>query len=204
MRLGLTLALERSTEFTICGEVGTVPAAYESVTRLRPDFIVLDFEIGGQNSVEFVRELAARCPPALILAYTGLPELTYAWRIFQAGGHGYLMKDGDIDHLPDALRVLAAGRRYASATVQAELFQKFASGRQGPPMGDPLHSLSAREIQILRLVGLGRTLGQLAEELNLSGKTVGTHRERLKNKLGSETASELARLAGSWVGAGRV
>jgi two-component system invasion response regulator UvrY len=204
MRLGLTLVLERSARFRVCGSVGSPAEAYQCVGQLNPDFIVLDFEIGGQHGVECVRDMVALYPPALILAYTGLPELTYAWRVFQAGGHGYLMKDDDVERVPDALEVLAQGRRYASTTVQAELFQRFASGKQRPLIGDPLHSLTAREIQVLRLLGLGRTLAQMSEELNLSVKTLGTHRERLKNKLGADTANELARLAGSWVGAGRV
>jgi two-component system invasion response regulator UvrY len=204
VRLGLTLALERAGGFAVCGEAGDVASARESVTRLRPDVVVLDLGLGGRDGVELVCELRALHPAGKILVFSALPELTYARRVFQAGGHGYLMKDEGAEHVPAALETLARGERYASAAVRAALFQEFAGG--AAPLGprDPVATLSARELQVLRLLAAGRALGDIARELKLSVKTGGTHRERLKNKLGVDTARDLVRVADELLRQGRV
>ena len=204
VRLGLTLALERAGGFAICGEAGDVARAREGVARLRPDFVVLDLALGGRDGLELVRELTALGPAARILVFSAQPEQTYARRVFQAGGHGYLCKDDGVEKVPAALLALARGERYASPAVQAALFQEFAGGARPSAARDPLASLTPRELQILHLLGAGRAIGDIARELHLSVKTVGTHRERLKNKLGAETARELARVADEFRRAGRM
>jgi len=204
VRLGLTLALERAGGFAVCGEAGDVASARESVSRLRPDFVLLDLGLGGRDGVELMRELLALHPAAKVLVFSAFPELTYARRVFEAGGHGYLMKDDGTEQVPAALATIARGERYASAAVQAALFQEFA--RRAAPSGprDPVATLTARELQVLRLLAGGRALGDIARELKLSVKTIGTHRERLKNKLGVDTARDLALVADELLREGRV
>jgi DNA-binding NarL/FixJ family response regulator len=203
VRLGLTLALERAGGFVVCGEARDVPGARESVARLRPDFIVLDLALGARDGVELVRELALLHPAGRSLVFSALPELTYARRVFAAGGHGYLMKDDGAETVPAALAALARGERHASRAVQAALFQEFTAGAKPLQGRDAVAALSPRELQILRLVAAGRSLSEMASELSLSVKTIGTHRERLKNKLGVDTARELASAAESLVRSGR-
>src|SRR5205823_2863014 len=114
------------------------------------------------------------------------------------------MKDEGAEQVPAALATIARGERYASAAVQAALFQEFARSTAPLDPRDPVATLSARELQVLRLLGAGRTLGDIARELTLSVKTVGTHRERLKNKLGVDTAHDLVRVADELLREGRV
>lgn len=205
VRLGLTLALERAGGFEVCGEAGDVAAARAAVAELRPEFLVLDLALGGRDGIELLRELAAAQPGLRVLVFSAQPEQTYARRVFQAGGHGYLMKDDGVEKVPAALRAIGRGERVASAAVQAAMFQDFARGATPPCAGvDPIAGLSTRELQVLRLLGAGRALGDIARELSLSVKTIGTHRERLKDKLGAENARELARVADALVRAGRV
>jgi DNA-binding NarL/FixJ family response regulator len=187
VRLGLTLALERASGFAIAGEAGDVASAREKVAALRPNLVVLDLALGGRDGIELLGELVALHPPVRILAFSAWPEQTYARRVFQAGGHGYLMKDHGVEQVP------------------AALFQEFAGGASRALAGvDAVRELSTRELQVLRLLGAGRGLGDIARELRLSVKTIGTHRERLKNKLGADNARELARVAEALVRAGRV
>jgi len=202
--LGLTLALERAGGFVVCGEARDVASARESVARLRPDFIVLDLALGARDGVELVRELAALHPAGKILVFSALPELTYARRVFAAGGHGYMMKDDGAENVPAALATLTHGERHASPAVQAALFQAFTAGAKPLDGHDPIASLSTRELQVLRLLAAGRALGDIARDLSLSVKTIGTHRERLKNKLGVENAREFARVADALLRTGRV
>jgi two-component system invasion response regulator UvrY len=204
VRLGLTLALQRAGGFDVCGEASDVVSARDSVARLRPDFVVLDLGLGGRDGVELLREIVAMHPAVKVLVFSALPEQTYARRVFQAGGHGYLMKDDGAEQVPAALATLARGERYASVAVQAALFQEFARGATPLDARDPVATLSARELQVLRLLAAGRAIGDIASELALSVKTVGTHRERLKDKLGVDTARDLERLAGELLRTGRV
>jgi DNA-binding NarL/FixJ family response regulator len=203
VRFGLALALERAGGFAVCGEAGDVAQARESVSRLQPDLVVLDLALGGRDGLELVRELTTLGAKARILVFSAQPEQTYARRVFQAGGHGYLCKEEGIEKVPAALQALTRGERYASAAVQAALFQEFAGGARRAA-DDPLAALTGRELQVLRLLGAGRALGEIARELSLSVKTVGTHRERLKNKLGVENARELAQVAAELMRGGRL
>jgi DNA-binding NarL/FixJ family response regulator len=205
VRFGLRIALERAEGFAVCGEAGDISSARESVARLKPCAIVLDLGLGGRDGVEFVSELTGIYPPARILVFSALPELTYARRVFRAGARGYLMKDEGAEKVPAALTVIARGERYASPAVQTALFQEVAGG--GSPRldpSDPVAALTARELQVLRLFASGLTLGDVARELNLSVKTIGAHRERLKNKLNAENARELERVAGELLRFGRI
>jgi DNA-binding NarL/FixJ family response regulator len=204
VRLGLTMALECAGGYTVCGEAADVVSARDAVERLAPDVVVLDLTLGGRDGIELVGDIASRAPSIRILVFSALPELTYARRVFEAGGHGYVMKDDGAEQVPIALATILRGERYASAAVQAVLFQEFARGRTAIADRNPIASLSGRELQILRLLADGRTIGSIARELHLSVKTVGTHRERLKNKLGTETARDLEKLAGELVRARHV
>ncbi len=109
------------------------------------------------------------------------------------------MKDAGIEAVPEALAAMLRGERYASGAVQRAMFQE-AAGR-GPAAG-PREALSDRELQVLRLLGSGRGTAEIAAELSLSIKTVGTYRERLKNKLGVETARQLERRAVDFIRTG--
>jgi two-component system invasion response regulator UvrY len=192
VRLGLSMAIE-AAGFSVCGEAADVATARDSVARLGPDAIVLDLTLGGRDGIELLGEIRALQPAVKVLVFSALPELTYAPRVFKAGGHGYLMKDDGAERVPEALTVILRGERYASAAVQSALFQAAASG--GLSHGDALSTLSDRELQVLRLTAAGRSLGEMAAELMLSVKTIGTHRERLKTKLGVSSVRELERLA---------
>jgi DNA-binding NarL/FixJ family response regulator len=204
VRLGLTLALERAGGFRICGEADDVASARGAVVQLRPDLVVLDLGLGGRDGAELVRDLASLHPAGRILVFSALPESTYARRVFHAGGYGYLMKDGGVEKVPAALETIAMGERYASEAVKAAMFQEFAAGTPAAGSADPVASLTDRELQVLRLLAVGRGLGDIARELNLSVKTVGTHRERLKDKLGVDDARSLERVADELLRSGRL
>jgi len=194
-RLGVVLLLERLGGFTVCGEAGGVAAARELADRERPDLIVLDLLLGGRDGIELIAELRARHAEGRILVYTSQDELRYARRALRAGAQGFVMKSAPIEELGRALAALGRGELWVSAAVQRVLVEE-AGGRRRP---DPIEGLSDRELQIFRLLGEGRTTAEVASELRLSIKTVGTYRERLKDKLDLGTARELERRAEAFV-----
>jgi DNA-binding NarL/FixJ family response regulator len=190
VRSGLALLLESTPEYQLCGEAGTVADAQAAMTGTQPDLVVFDLMLGGRDGLELLGELKALRPAARFLVYTMQAEHVYGRRALRAGAHGYLVKSAGLPAVREALAVLARGERYMSPALARVLIEE---GLGGPR--STMDDLSDRELQVLRLVAAGRELGEIAAELNLSVKTVGTYRERLKNKLGLDSARELAREA---------
>ncbi|HWA86199.1 MAG TPA: response regulator transcription factor [Opitutus sp.] len=193
---GLRLVLEKPPAWTVRGEARDANAARRLAEELQPDFIVLDLRLGGRDGLELVEDLHAACPAAQILVFSSLDEIRYAPRVLRAGARGLVAKDRDLDDVRVALERLAGGEYAFSAAVQRTLFDAAAGGRHG----NPLDELSNRELQILRLLGEGRRTTEIAEELNLGVKTVGTYRERLKAKLRIADGRELEERAREFVG----
>jgi DNA-binding NarL/FixJ family response regulator len=186
VRSGLALLLESSRDFVVAGEAGTVAEARTAVSELRPDLIVLDLMLGGRDCLDLVAELRDLHPAGRILAYTMQAEALYARRVLRAGAHGYLMKSAGLPVVREALGALARGERYVSAALAQALIDEGLGGPRAT-----VDELSDRELQVLRLLAGGHELGEIASALNLSVKTIGTYRERLKSKLGVDTAREL-------------
>lgn len=200
VRFGLVQVLEPDPRFEICGEAATAVDAKRLVTATRPSLAILDLVLGGRDGLGLLQEICALDTGLRVLVFSAQPEMVYAPRAFQAGARGYLMKDAGVEKVPEALAVLLLGERYASDAVQRAMFQDAAAGRAAT--AGPLGALSDRELQVLRLLGVGLGTAEIATELSLSMKTVGTYRERLKAKLGADNALQLEQRAAEFVRTG--
>ncbi|MGH8046585.1 MAG: response regulator [Chthoniobacterales bacterium] len=196
MRAGLAMMLDRAPEFSLAGEAGTAAESRELIAKLHPNLVVLDLMLGGRDGVPLIAELLALHPPARILVYSSLDETTYARRALRVGAFGYLMKTENLDAVREALLAIAQGRRVMSESIRESLVAESLGGPE-----PALDRLSDRELQVLRLVGEGFTLSEIAKELNLSVKTIGGYRERLKIKVGVDSARELAKRAAGFLDA---
>ncbi|MFZ5782687.1 MAG: response regulator [Pseudomonadota bacterium] len=198
---GLAQILADDRRFVVCGEAASADEARRLTERQRPTLAIVDLVMGGRDDLGLVRELLCLSPGMRILVYSAQPELVYAARAFEAGAHGYLMKDAGVQAVPEALGALMRGERWASSAVQRAMFQRAAGG--APPVGG-LDDLSDRELQVLRLLGGGLGTAEIAHRLALSMKTVGTYRERLKSKLAVDNAQQLERRAADFVRTGKI
>lgn len=122
-------------------------------------------------------------------------ELNYGARALRAGAAGYLMKSHRLDELIHALRTIASGERYVSPALAANLISTGLHAHADFAKPAALATLSDREIQVLRLIGRGYTTAAIAKELNIAAKTVGAHRENLKNKLSAGNSASLIQKA---------
>lgn len=199
VRAGLAQLCASSTDYLFCGEAGNASEARAAVAQRRPDLIVLELLLGGIECTALITELHELHPAGRILVFTTQAEKLFARRTLRAGAHGYLVKTAGLEAVREALAALARGELSVSAAVVNELVEAGMRDRRAI-----LDELSDRELQVLRLVAAGRELGEIAGELNLSVKTVGTYRERLKNKLGVETARLLAQQAEAILSASEV
>lgn len=181
---GLRLLLAGDERFVLCGEATSAADARAMADRLQPDLIVTDLVMGGADGVGLIVDLLAIAPAAAILVYSSHDELIWSRHALSAGARGYVSKAEPLETVADALQQIGDGRIHISEAVQRTLVGDVRGSGDIP---HDIASLSARELQILTLMGSGRSLQSLSRELQLSVKTIGTYRERLKTKLGFDT-----------------
>ena len=202
LRRGLASLIESEPDLAVCGEAASCEAALAAVRDRRPDLVIVDLQLEGGDGLDLVKDLKQRHPalPALVLSMHD--ESVYAERALRAGARGYVTKQQLDETVLAAIRRLLAGETWMSPELEAQLAQQFLGGRtlQG---GSPLDALSDRELEVFRWIGRGRSTRQIAESLHLSVKTIESHREHIRDKLGIESTAELARRAIRWVESGR-
>jgi two-component system, NarL family, invasion response regulator UvrY len=173
------------------GEAANAQEAMEAVRREKWDVVILDINLGGRNGIEVLKEIKAEFSRLPVLMLSMYPEEQFALRVIRAGASGYLNKNLAPRILVEAIRQVLAGGQYISPKVAEQLVNAVQQ-----PDGQPLHAtLSDREDQVLRLIAAGRTVGEIAVQLNLSVKTVSTYRTIVLRKLGLENNAQLMRYA---------
>ena len=170
-------------------ETGTGDEGIALYEKLRPDVVILDLNLNGPGGLEIMTRLLAIDPKAKILIFTTHAEPVYAARAMKEGARGYVSKSAPADELITAVKRLVAGRQY----IDQELSSRLAICQFSP--GDPLQSLSTRELEILRKLGDGCSLSEIAESLGVAYKTVANTCTQIKQKLGLEKTSDLIRFS---------
>src|SRR6059036_3535393 len=155
------------------------------------DLVLLDVSMPGGLFLETLRELRTRHPTIRVLALSVHPEDEWAVRALRAGASGYLTKDHSPDQLLEAIRRVYRGGKYVSPTLAEHLAKHLDAGGQRPPH----ELLSDREFEVMRRLGSGLTVSQIASELALSAKTVSTYRTRILEKMAVATNADLVRYA---------
>jgi DNA-binding NarL/FixJ family response regulator len=189
---GLRALLEHSSDFVLEHISTCNQEAITVATDERPDIIILDLQLPGRNGIEAIPELRKCCPNCKIVVFSSLQESLYAVRALKAGAQAYVHKEAGMAQLLEALCTVRDGKIFVSETVQQDILH-FHSG--GKVAVDDLSVLSNQELNVLRLIGNGLRLSDIAAELGISPKTVGTHRERIKNKLTLHSGKELDQFA---------
>jgi two-component system, NarL family, response regulator NreC len=186
VRAALKALLEGQADFAVIGEAADIASARASVLDLSPRVLILDVNLPDGLAVDAVAGLREEAPETEIVLLTMERDMTLARRAVDSGARGYLFKDAAHLELIDAVRHAAEGRDYLPAAVAAGLKQEGAAERA---------VLSPRETEVLRLMALGYTNREIAEQLGLSVRTVETHRAHVQQKLGLDSRPELTRYA---------
>jgi len=197
-RHGVTLLIDRQSDLYCCGEADSVASAQAAVATKKPRVVLLDLRLGNEDGVELIKALKARFASLHILVLSQHDEALYAERALRAGANGYIMKEEATDEVLIALRTVLAGQPYVSRKMAALVLHKMLENKPNQ-RGDGIVNLSDRELQVFQLIGTGLSARQIATDLHLSSKTIHTHRENIKNKLGLHTAAELVCHASDWI-----
>jgi DNA-binding NarL/FixJ family response regulator len=193
VREGLRHLLEVEGGFEVAAEAADAVEALNAARNVQFDIALLDMSMPGRGGMELIRQMRFEFPDVKILVLSMHEQHEYAVRAIRAGASGYLTKDSAGRDLAAALRRIAAGGAYVSPEVAEQL----ALGAGGASRADlPPHALlSDREFQVMRMFVDGHSVSDIAGTLNLSVKTVSTHKTHLMQKIGVENSSELFRYA---------
>lgn len=191
VRTGFRLLLQSIAEISVAAEADCGEGALKLYGEISPDVVVMDIAMPGMGGLEALRRIRARHPGAKVLALSAHDDPMHARRALQEGALGFLSKRSAPEALVEAVSTVAQGRRY----LDAALAQKLALAEFDGGSKSPVERLSEREFEVfIRLAG-GSTVQRIAQDLNLSASTVGTHLYNIKQKLGVDNQSELTLLA---------
>ena len=197
VRQGLRRVMENEDDLVVCGEAESARDARTAIKELHPDVVIADISLKQGDGIELVRDVRAHYPTLPILVLSMHDETIYAERMLSAGANGYIMKQAASDQFLASVRRVLDGGIYVSEAVGNNMIQKFAAGG-AYISANPIDRLSNRELQILHMIGKGMSTRETAQSLNLSIKTVESHRQRIKRKLNLTTGTQLVQYAVNW------
>ena len=189
VRSALRTLLEAEADLDVVAEASDVQSALRQVRAHRPRVLILDLNMPGEPTLPAIARFLGGFPETRILILTMQNDPAFAREALRAGALGYVLKEAADAELVEAVRIVAQGRSYLQPQLGAKLAEA-PSGPQGPPDG-----LTERDVEVLRLIALGHTNGEVAGRLYLSIRTVESHRAHLQQKLRLSTRAELVRYA---------
>ncbi len=194
VRDGLRLLLQEQPDFEIVGEANSSHAACQSAEKLKPDIIVTDVEMPGLSGIDLARTVHAAHPHIKIIVLTAHAEAHFVNEALQAGVSGYILKVNAARELIDAIRSVLAGRVYLCPEVSTVVVREYHR-QMNTPRGAGLQAPSRREREVLARIADGPSTKEIAAVLNLSVKTIETHRLHIMAKLKVNSVAELTKHA---------
>ena len=196
VRSGFAQLIGDCPDMEVCGEAGDMSEALKQVEASNPDLAIIDLSLAGGSGLDLIEHIKSRNKKILMLVASMHDETLYAERVLAAGARGYINKQEAQESIIRAIRQVLSGKVYLSQHMTDRLLSGMvdANGEKRD-----IDSLSNRELQVFELIGQGVATGQMAEQLNLSIKTIETHQAHIKKKLGLGSAHELNQRAIRWV-----
>lgn len=191
LRRGLMEILVRKLKDSVFGEAKDAQEVLARTQSDEWDLLILDISMPGRSGLDVLRDVRALRPKLPVLILSMHPEDQYGKRVLRAGASGFMNKESAPEELIKAVQKVLAGGRYVSPA----LAEKLALDLNDEVQRDVHETLSHREFEVLRMIALGKTIGQIAEELHLSVSTVSTYRARILEKMEMKTTAELMQYA---------
>jgi DNA-binding NarL/FixJ family response regulator len=198
VRQGIAQLVNREPDLDVCQEAGDADSAIAVLRETPVDLAIVDISLPGTSGIELVKLIRDMQPQLPVLVMSMHDEALYSDRAFRAGAKGYVMKQEATEKLLAAIRKILNGGVYVSDRMQTVMVQRFLNSGVDETVSF-IDNLTDREFEILRMIGQGLTVAEIADKLGRSAKTVEAHRANLREKLGLKRAAELARFATQWV-----
>jgi DNA-binding NarL/FixJ family response regulator len=197
LRKGLVRLIDSKPGFVVCGEASTAVDAMTAIRELKPHLVVADIGLPGASGIELTKTIRSEFKDIPVLILSMHEEALYATRALRAGATGYIVKQDAVDNIANALQDTLNGKRYLSPEIAQQL-QSDGEDDQLRSSHDLVNLLTDRELEIFELIGKGRDVREISKSLNVSPKTVETHRTNIKEKLKLKNSRQVARVALQW------
>lgn len=198
VRQGLSQIINGETDLEVIGEAEDASKALHLIETKKPDLVIVDISLRGNNGLELIKNIKAVLPNLPILVFSMHDECVYAQRALRAGARAYVMKQESADKILLAMRRIIDGDIYVSHRVADQVLQQLVNGKAAGNES-PIDRLSDRELEVIQLIGKGLSTREIASNLNLSVKTIESHRAHIKEKLNLRNATELVQFSVQWV-----
>ena len=195
VRQGLASVLASAPEIEVIGEAGDGQEALKKIRSIRPDVAVIDITMEGLNGLEVARRIRKSHPKIRVLILSIHSQEEYIIEAFKIGASGYLVKEAAVDELIAAIKAVYKGQAYLSPSIARRLIDDYLDKTQVPHTESLEPRLTDREVEVLQLIAEGKSNSEIASLLNISIKTVATHRAHIMKKLDIHDALGLAKYA---------
>jgi len=203
VRQGLKLLIDQEPDLIVCGEAENARSVLPAIHDLKPSIAVIDLSLGRDSGIELIKTIRLQHPDLPLLVLSMHDETLHAERALRAGAKGYIMKQEAPEKVIVAIRQVLQGKIYVSDAMSAKMLNTFIDSRRDEP-SSPIELLSDRELQVFQLLGRGLGTRQVADQLNVSIKTVEAYRANIKEKLNLKGSAELVQHAIHWVLSGEL
>ena len=190
VRMGFKMLLESAADIKVIAEAENGETAIKAYMEHKPNVVVMDITMPGMGGLEAIERILAKDNSAKILVLSAHEDSVHPKRVLNAGAMGYLTKRSAAEELIKAIRSVAGGKKYIEASVAQQMAIQQLSGNQSP-----VDVLSEREFEVFMSLAKGKTTNEIAENLFLSPRTVGTHLYNIKQKLNAQNSAEIALIA---------
>lgn len=196
-REGLRQLIDRESGLMVCGDAADTAEALLAIRHTRPDVVLVDISLAGASGIDLIKNIKAEFEDLPVLVVSMHDESLYAERALRAGAMGYVMKHEPSRTVKAAIHKVLGGDMYLSEKLSSSLIARFMRGETEPPVS-PIDTLSDRELEVFRLLGQGQGVRQIAEKLEVTIPTVNSFRNRIKDKLGLKTSTQVMLHAIQW------
>jgi DNA-binding NarL/FixJ family response regulator len=196
-REGLRQLIDREPDLTVCGDAAEAESALLEIRKLKPDLVVVDITLGGTSGIDLIKAIKNESEDYPVLVVSMHEESLYAERALRAGAMGYVMKQEPAKTVKTAIRKVLGGDMHLSEKMASTVITKFMRGSEEVPPS-PLERLSDRELEVFQMLGLGKGVREIAEEMNVTIPTVNSFRNRIKEKLQLKSSTEVMLHAIHW------
>jgi len=197
-REGLRQLIEREAGLTVCGDAPDAAEAMHGIRAARPDVVIVDISLAGASGLDLIKDIKVEFEDLPVLVVSMHDESLYAERALRAGAMGYVMKHEPAKTVKAAIQKVLGGDMYLSEKMSSTVINRLMGG-QPEPTKSPIEMLSDRELAVFRLLGQGKGVRQIGEELGVTIPTVNSFRNRIKEKLQLKSSTEVMLHAIQWV-----
>lgn len=195
---GIQSVIKMQSNYHVCGYGSTIQDALYAIQSNKPTLIISDITLDEESGIDLIHKVKKICPTIKILMMSMHDEIYYIEQAFWAGANGYILKSDTSDFLIKAICSILEGNRYLNEKLEAKLLNQVLKSKKNKDIQEKIELLTEREKDIFQLIGRGKSAIDIANQLNISWRTVDSHKQNIKKKLNINSMNEVLEVAIEW------